>query len=115
MPMLEVNAAAKLPPSEPSAWAQMEDWVETLDEEDLIEESNIEGVREKIEELRSQPEDEWFSHSSMEATDTLRDSLGRDIKNLSAELGSLERDLNALQNHASQLSRGIKRNASQRI
>jgi len=108
MPILEVNAAAKLPPSEPSAWAQMEDWIDSLEEEELIEESGIEEVREKIEELRAQPEDEWFSHSSMEATDTLRDSLGRDIRNIAAEMGTLERDLNALQNHASQLSEASK-------
>ncbi len=108
MPILEVNAAAKLPPSEPGAWAQMEDWVDSLEEEELIEESDIEEVRERIEELRAQPENEWFSHSSMEATDTLRDSLGRDIQDLASEMGTIERDLNALQNHAPQLSKSSK-------
>ena len=108
MPIFEINAAAKLPPSEPSSWAAMDKWVDSLEEDDLIEEAKVEEVREKIEELRSQPEDEWFSHSSMEATDTLRDSLGRDIKDIASEMATLERDLNALQNHASQLSEGAK-------
>lgn len=104
IPVFEVNAAVKLPPGEPSGWAQMEEWLGGLEEEELIDDSHVEEMREKIEELRSQPEDEWFSHSSMEATDTLRDSLGRDIKEFSSEMATLERDLNALQNHSSQLS-----------
>lgn len=104
MPIFEFNAAAKLPPGEPGAWAQMDDWLDTLEEDDVIEDTAVENVREKIEELRSQPEDEWFSHSNMEASDNLRDSLGRDIQDFASEMNTLERDLNALQNYASQLS-----------
>ncbi len=101
-------SAARTPPSEPLAWAQMEEWMELLEEDNLIKEEGIEEIQEKIEELRNQPEDEWFSHSSLEATDTLRQTLRQQIQNLGAELANAERDLNALQNYGSQLSEESK-------
>ena len=107
IPITSVTAA-KAPPSEPLAWAQIEEWMETLEEEELIEEEAIEEVREKIEELRGQPDNEWFSHSSLEATDTLRQTLNQQIQSLGADLATAERNLNALQNYASQLSEEAK-------
>lgn len=101
-------SAAKTPPSEPLAWAQMEEWMELLEDEALIQEEGIEEIQEKIEELRNQPEDEWFSHSSLEASDTLRQTLSQQIQNLGTELANAERDLNALQNYGSQLSEESK-------
>ena len=107
IPITSVTAA-KAPPSEPLAWAQMEEWMETLEEEEVIEEDTIEEVREKIEELRGQPDEEWFSHSSLEATDTLRNSISQQLQNLGADLATAERDLNALQNYSEQLSQETK-------
>ncbi len=104
IPIPDVEAAADLAPAEPSAWEQMEDMLETLEEQEVIEEEAIEEVRDKIVELRAQPEDEWFSHSSMEATDTLRETLRQQVNNLGSELETAERDLNALQNFAAQMS-----------
>jgi len=93
-----------LPPNEPGPWKQMEGWLTELEEENLIDDESIELAREKIEELRNQPEDEWFSHSSMEATDSLRDALGKDLQDAHRDLQTLERDLAALQNFSGQMS-----------
>lgn len=65
-------------------------------------------VREKIEQLREQPKDEWFSHSSMEASDSLRDALSKQIEQLGANLANSERDLNAFQNFSSQMTDATK-------
>jgi hypothetical protein len=100
--------AARPPASEPLAWAQMEEWMELLAEENLIEELAIEQVKENIEELRQQPEDEWFSHSSLEASDTLRQTLQQQIETLGAELATAERDLGALQHYGDQMSQEAK-------
>ena len=107
IPIASVEAA-KAPPSEPLAWAQMEEWMELLKEENLIQEQGIEEVKEKIEELRQKPEDEWFSHSSLEATDTLRQTLRQQIQNLGAELAIAERDLSALQQFGNQMGEETK-------
>jgi len=89
---------------EPGAWEQMEDWLATLEESGVVEEETIEELEGRIEEFRDQPEDEWFSHSSLEATDTLQDSLGMQIRDLAAEMNTLERDLSALKNFSTQMS-----------
>lgn len=96
---------------EPSAWEQMEDWLATLEAEDLIEEEKIEELAGRIEELRDQPEEEWFSHSSLEATDSLQQSLGLEIRDLAEEMKTLERNLSALQQFSAQMSEAAKEEA----
>jgi len=110
IPIRSVVASASntLPPNEPAAWDQMEDWLDELEEENLIDDKSLEEAREKIDELREQPEDDWFSHSSMEATDSLKESMGRDLQEMNRDLATLERDLNALQNFSSQMSEEAK-------
>lgn len=93
---------------EPSAWEQMEDWLETLEAEDLIEEEKIEELAGRIEELRDQPEEDWFSHSSLEATDSLQQALGMEIRDLAEEMKTLERNLAALQKFSGQMSEAKK-------
>lgn len=102
IPIARVDAVAP-PPSEPLAWAQMEDWMELLQEENLIEEAAVGEVKEKIEELRRQPEEEWFSHGSLEAGDTLRQQLQQQIGDLGADLALAERDLAALEHYGDQM------------
>lgn len=109
VPIKSVMAAVNnLPPNEPAAWQQMEEWLDELEEENLIEEKSLEEAREKIDELREQPEDNWFSHSSMEATDSLKESLSRDLQEMNRDLQTLERDLNALQNFSTEMSEEAK-------
>ncbi|HRX54043.1 MAG TPA: hypothetical protein P5016_06010, partial [Verrucomicrobiales bacterium] len=96
--------ATRSTPSQPSGWDQLEDYVETLKDQNIIEEKALEEVQEKIEELKSQPESEWFSHSSLEATDSLRQSLSREIQNLGNEMATAERGLSTLENYSGQLS-----------
>jgi len=105
------RSAATAQVVEPSAWEQMEDWLATLEEEDLIGEETIEELASRIEELRDQPEEEWFSHSSLEATDSLQQSLGLEIRDLAEEMKTLERNLSALQKFSSQMSEAAKEEA----
>lgn len=98
--------ATKLPDlvSEPQAWEQVEEWIESLDAEELIEPESLEEIAEQIENLRNQPEEDWYSHSSLEASDTLRDSLGREIQDLARDLAAIERSLEALRTFSTELS-----------
>jgi len=108
VPVLELKGKEELITHEPNAWGQMEEWLVTLEEEELIDPDSIEEIEDKIEELRDQPENEWFDHASLEATDTLKESLGRDIQDLSKDLGTIERDLEALRSFSSELSEAGK-------
>lgn len=102
-------------PVEPGAWEQMEDWLATLEDEELIDESTIEELENKIEELREQPEEEWFSHSSLEATDTLVDSLGKQLRDLASEMATLDRNISALKGFSTEMSEAAKQQRMQEL
>jgi hypothetical protein len=102
------DAEAKGPTVEPQAWAQMEDWLEKLKEDQIVTEEEKEEQLTKISELRDQPPEKWFSHESLNASDTLKEQLQRDIKQLAQNLTTAERSLNALKNYADQLSVAAK-------
>lgn len=104
LPVSPRGIIQKMPPVEPGLWEGMEDWIATLQNEELIDESAIKELEQKIEELREQPGKEWFSHSSLEATDTLADTLGREIRELEAGLTTLDRSISALDHFSSEMS-----------
>ncbi len=108
VPVTRVEGTSELPPSEPLAWEQMESWLETLEEEAVLEEDATKKFRDSIEALRERPEQEWFAHSSMEATDTLRDSLNHEIRQLATETSVAQRNLSALQAYSAQMSEAVK-------
>ena len=90
--------------SEPMGWKQMESTLETLEQEDVVEPESLEKLREQISELRSQPHDEWYSHSSMEPTDHLKRNLDASVQDMADDLADAERSLDALSNQLEQLS-----------
>ncbi|MBP6601131.1 MAG: hypothetical protein KA250_04970 [Verrucomicrobiales bacterium] len=104
LPVSPQGMTLKLPPVEPGLWEEMEDWIATLQNEELIDDSAIKELEGKIEELREQPGKEWFSHSSLEATDTLADTLGREIRELESGLTTLDRSISALDHFSSEMS-----------
>ena len=89
---------------EPQAWGQMEDWLEKLQEEQIVIEEEKEEQLEKIADLRDQPPEKWFAHESLNAGDTLKEQLQRETHRIGQNLTNAERSLNALQNYADQLS-----------
>jgi hypothetical protein len=67
-------ASSHKPTSEPAAWRTTEAELATLTRERLADPASLEQTREKIEELRARDPAKWFSHSSLEATDQLREA-----------------------------------------
>lgn len=104
VPLPERSAALPEVVSEPRVWEQVEDWIESLDAEELIEPESLKEIAEQIEELRNQPEEDWYSHSSLEASDTLKDSFEREIQDLARDLSAIERSLDALRSFSTELS-----------
>jgi len=104
VPVRKLSTGEVVTPVEPGAWEQMADWLATLEEENLIEESAVEELESRIEELRDQPEDEWFSHSSLEATDTLAETLGRQLRDMASEMAALDRNIAALKGFSTEMS-----------
>ena len=108
--IIPVQAKSTTTPTqqEPSAWSELDTNLDQLDTQEIIQQEYIEEMRKKLEELREQSEDEWFSHSSLEATDTLKQNHLSEQEELKKNLELAERSLNTLQ------SQGAKMNAQQK-
>lgn len=102
------DVAAVLPSVEPQAWQQMDQWLEKLQEEKIITPESKEEQAGKLDALRDQPQEKWFSHESLNASDTLKEQLQRELANQSQNMAQAERSLNALQNYADKLSEQAK-------
>lgn len=97
-----------LPTVQPQAWQQMDEWLEKLEQEKIITPEEKQEQAAKIEALRDQPQEKWFSHESLNAGDTLKEQLQQEIAQMSQNMAQAERSLNALQNYANQLSQQAK-------
>lgn len=89
---------------EPQAWKSLETDLERLDQENAIDETYVEEMRKKVEELREQKEEDWFSHSSLEATDTLSKEHNAQLEKMERELGRADKALSNLQKNAAGMS-----------
>ena len=69
-----------------------------------VQEEYIDEMRKKLEKLREQSPDDWFSHSSLEATDNLKKNHETEQDNLKNNLQRAERSLNGLQNKAAKMN-----------
>lgn len=94
--------------SEPQAWERIEADLERLEREDNIDENYIEETRKQLEELRSTDEDEWFSHSSLEATDALEQKHNSELNKLERDLDVASRTLGSLQEQNGKLPKNRK-------
>lgn len=95
------NAA---PPEEPANRQSLQASIDELRKDDIIDEEYLDELEEKVEELREKPKEEWFDHSSLEATDSLKEAHEQQLKELERDIRKAERALNALQNHSESMN-----------
>ncbi len=62
----------------------------------MIDEKYIEEMETRLERLRSQEEKDWFSHSSLEATDSLKETQESDMEQLERDLSEAADALESL-------------------
>ncbi|MFD0894693.1 hypothetical protein KBB96_05255 [Luteolibacter ambystomatis] len=92
--------AAKHPTEAPQAWSKIESDLNKLADEKMVDETYLEDMRKRLDELRAQKEEDWFSHSSLEATDSLKKAHQSEISRVERELGRAEKAMNDLQKTA---------------
>jgi hypothetical protein len=100
----DTDASVPPPVAPPLAWSEMERWLDAIEETELVDEQAVESWRERVDSLKSQPEEEWYTHSSLEAGDSLREELA-------SELRALERGLAEAEASVSEMLE-LERNAS---
>ncbi|MFT5906708.1 MAG: hypothetical protein ACI9E1_002320 [Cryomorphaceae bacterium] len=94
----------------PDARDSLEQALEELKDEEIVQEEYIEEVAKKIDELKKQDPNEWFSHSSLEAVDNLTKSHDAASKELQRNMQNAERTLQNLQKHGDKLNQQTKEN-----
>lgn len=98
----------KIPPEEPQAWKQLSTDLDRLTKEDVVDEKYLEETRKRLDELKSQEEDQWFSHSSLEATDSLKKSHQVETERVAKELGKADKALGSLEKNAGAMNEAEK-------
>lgn len=91
------SAAAKQQVEEPQAWQKIDATLDELAKDAVVDESYLEEKRKQLEELREKDPEEWFSHSSLEATDELKKAMKSELADMQRELGRAEKALGDLQ------------------
>ncbi len=71
---------------EPQAWSQLDSQLEKLTEDAMVDEKYLEDMKERLDQLRAQEEEQWFSHASLEATDSLKESHNSSLDDLQKDL-----------------------------
>ncbi|MFT4176181.1 MAG: hypothetical protein QM627_05955 [Luteolibacter sp.] len=84
------------PPDQPLSWQKLDAELQRLADEKLVDESYLEETRDKLDELKAQKEEQWFSHSSLEATDALEKSHQAENQRVQDELESARNALESL-------------------
>jgi hypothetical protein len=105
--LIPISARQPPPPapsSQPQAWSQIVSQLDQLAEDAMVGEEYIEELEKRLEELRAQDEEEWFSHASLEATDSLEESHNSNIEKLDRELSEAGSALEALVENADKLN-----------
>ena len=85
---------------QPQAWKQLSSELDQLTKEEVVDEKYLEETRKKLDELKSQEEEQWFSHSSLEATDSLKKSHRAEAERVEKDLGRAENALTNLEKNA---------------
>ncbi len=96
------------PPEEPQAWKQLSTELDRLTQEEVVDEKYLEETRKRLDELKSQQEEQWFSHSSLEATDSLKKSHQAETERVARELGRADKALGDLEKSAGGMAQAEK-------
>ena len=100
IPVSALPVAKSGTPEEPQAWKKIESDLDKLAQDAVVDETYIEDMKKKLDELRAQKEEDWFSHSSLEASDSLKKEHQSELKRMERELERADKAMGNLQKNA---------------
>lgn len=89
---------------EPQAWSQLDSQLEQLSQDAMVDEKYLEDMKERLNELRAQEEEQWFSHASLEATDSLKEAHNSNLEDLQQDLSEAANAMQELSEAAKNLN-----------
>ena len=96
LPLHADEASARYLVEEPAAWRQVEAWLDTLQEQELVEEASLEEMRRQVDQLRAQPTERWYEHGSLEAGDSLNEQMRHSLREFQRHLEMTYAGLSAM-------------------
>jgi len=82
--------------AEPASWRQVQSLLETLKKEAVVEPGAVASWQEKLDALRRRPRESWYSQSSLEAGDSLRDALRDGLRGMEGHLDRANQALSGM-------------------
>ena len=98
------STPAAQPPNKPMAWETMESSLDKLAEKQIADPEAVRELQEALRNLEKTPTAEWFRDSTLEATDSLEQSMNQGFRELEMNLSQAARALSALENSSASLS-----------
>ena len=108
MPISAKQRTTPPPSRQPQAWSQIDAQLEQLKEDEMVDEEYIEEMEKRLEELRAQEEQDWFSHASLEATDSLKESQNSNMEKMDRDLNEAANALEALAENTDKMNAAQK-------
>lgn len=93
-----------LPEGTPRAWQRLHADIDDLEAEELIEPEYLKHLEKKLNNLQNQAEEDWFSHSSLEATEHLEQSHREAAETLENQMEQAANALQTLEKFSDQLN-----------
>jgi hypothetical protein len=104
MPMKVKSNEGSEAARQPQAWSELDSQLEQLAEDAMVDEKYLEDIKERLEQLRAQEEEQWFSHASLEATDSLKEAHNSSIEDLQQNLSEAANAMKELSEASKELN-----------
>lgn len=115
VPISAKQDAPPAPSSQPQAWLQIDSQLKQLRQDDMVDEIYLEVMEKRLDQLRAQVEEEWFSHASLEATDSLEETHNSNIDKLDHELSEAGNALKSLAENADKINAHQKKKLTEQL
>lgn len=99
----------------PPALSEIEEWLNTLEEEELVREQALEEMREKLRDIEERGPEEWYTHSALEASDHLKEQMEQSLRELSQEMEEANEVLKKAENLAGKMNKSQEKELSDRM
>lgn len=97
-----------IPVEQPASWRESDRLISQLEEDDALEQQQIQKFRQKLKELQGKEAEEWFKHSTLEASESLLNSLrqtSQEHQQNMSDLAAMLQKMDALQQYLNKIKK----------
>ncbi len=106
VPVTRELTGLELNPAAPPAWAETEKILQSIEESGAASQEALKRFEERLESLKAEPEERWYDHSTLEASESLLQDAERAKEELSDKMSSISEALTQARDAAEQRESG---------